>query len=145
MKNILLKYGILSVLLATALGALIMGMIEGAAAAMAAVYGGLLAGGSFVGLIYAVTALLDEQTRSSEKLSMLGFLMVKLAFVGLGFWYGLIKLDLSASGIAAGIGASILGLTLGLNKATSSPEAQEAMARDEARIVAELEKEKERG
>ena len=76
---------------------------------------------------------------------MLTVMLVKLGLVGFGFWYGLIKLQLSPSGTALGIGGSILGLTLGLNKATSSPEAKEVMERDEARILAELEKDEKRG
>jgi hypothetical protein len=145
MKKILMKYGVFSVLLSTVLAAIIAGMIEGKPAALGTLFGGLLSGVSFVGLIYVVSGLVEEQTRTLEKLSMLTILMVKLGVVGFGFWYGLIKLRLSPSGVVAGIGACILGLTLGLNKATSTPEAKEAMARDEARIAAELEMENKRG
>ena len=128
MKKILLKYGSLSVLAATALAAIISAILESPFGALGAIYGGLLAGGSFVGLIYVVSGLIEEQTRTREKVSMITFLMLKLAFAAIGLWFGLIKLELSGSGVATGIGASILGLTLGLNKATSSPEAKEAMA-----------------
>jgi len=145
MKKILLKYGILSVLASTPVAMIIASMLEGEPAALGALFGGLLSGASFVGLIYAVSGLVEEQTKTSEKLSMVTILVVKLGLVAFGFWYGLMKLQISPSGMALGIGASIFGLTFGLNKATSTPEAKEAMALEEARIVAELEKEEKRG
>ena len=145
MKKILMKYAILSVILATVLATILAGIIEGEPAALGALYGALLSGVSFVGLIYVVSGLVEEQTRTVEKLSMVTILIVKLGLVGFGIWFGLMKLQLSPSGVGAGIGACILGLTLGLNKATSTPEAKEAMALEEERIAAELQKEEKRG
>lgn len=145
MRKILMKAGISSVILSVIVATVLATMFDGEAAALGAIFGGTLAGTSFIGLIYVVTGLVAEQTQTREKLSMLTVMLVKLGLVGFGFWYGLIKLQLSPSGTALGIGGSILGLTLGLNKATSSPEAKEVMEREEARILAELEKDEKRG
>ena len=145
MRKILMKAGISSVILSVVVATVLATMFDGESAALGAIFGGTLAGTSFICLIYVVTGLVAEQTQTREKLSMLTVMLVKLGLVGFGFWYGLIKLQLSPSGTALGIGGSILGLTLGLNKATSSPEAKEVMEREEARILAELEKDEKRG
>ena len=114
----------------------------GAGAVLAA---GALSGVSFVGLAFIVGRLLDSQTPAGSKAGLAGMLIAKMAVVAGGLYFLIVQVEISPLGTSFGIGAAILGLTIGLNRGTASPEGQAAMDAESRRIAEQMREESDSG
>jgi hypothetical protein len=139
-KAILLKYAARSlgaVLSACFLVALI---LLGWRGALGFLVGGLLSGASFLGFVYLVSDLLSPTAPAKSKAGLALLMFGKLALVGGVLWLAIAVLGVDGLGLMGGIAAAIFGFTLGLQRATRSPEGQAAMDAEEQRIAADLSK-----
>jgi hypothetical protein len=142
LSDILVRHGTLWVagMVAVAAAGLAVTGIDHALAVGAA---GTLAGVSFVGLVFIVGRLLDSRTPAGSKAGLTGMLIAKMGIVAGGFYYLIVEMGISPLGTSFGIGAAILGLTIGLNRGTASPEGQAAMDAESQRIAEQMREESE--
>ena len=141
---ILMRYGLRWVLGAVLLATGVLGAWLGMAGAVAGLAGGALAGLSFLGLTWGVSRLMDETVESGQKARTGAFLAFKLLFVGVGMYLVIVEWALSPLGITFGIGGAIFGLTVGLSRATASPEGRAALEAESQRIERALGSDRER-
>ena len=142
LSDVLVRHGSLWVagMVAVAAGALAVMGLEHGAAVLAS---GALSGVSFVGLAFIVGRLLDSQTPAGSKAGLAGMLIAKMTLVAGGLYFLIVEVKISPMGTSFGIGAAILGLTIGLNRGTASPEGQAAMDAESRRIAEQMREESE--
>lgn len=143
MTPILLRHAALAVVLAVVLATGVLTAVAGTDAGLGSAVGGVLGGVNFLGLTFIISRILDDRVAGGTKGALGLALVAKMGVVGFALWFALMRLELSALGVVFGLGAAIFGLTLGLARATASPEGRAAMAAEEARIVRELQAERE--
>ena len=134
MTGVLLRFGAKTCAVAVGLAFLVGFIALGESGAVATAFGGALTALNFLGLVYVIGRLLDARVTSRRKLALSLALLCKMAVVGILLWLGLTRFGLDPLGLVIGIGAAILGFTLGLARGSASPEGKSAMAAEEARL-----------
>jgi hypothetical protein len=141
MTNILLRYVLRTFALILGASVLLAFIALGEATAIGVFVGGILGMTSGGGLVYVVGALLEPNATRSKTL-LFTLMFGKLLVVGFGLWLALTVFKIDGLGVILGIGLALVSLMIGVNRGSSSPEGKRAMAEDEARIGAEMERER---
>lgn len=110
--------------------------------AIGVLIGAFLALGSSLGLVWIVGQLLDPRAKTSKGV-LFSALIGKLILVGALLWASLALWGISGLGIIIGIGGGVLCLVVGVNRGSSSPAGQTAMADAEAEIARDMAKDLE--
>lgn len=139
LTRVLLKHFASTTLLLLGLATAVAFFVLGEAAAQAVLAAGLVASLNGAGLIWVVGVLIDPRGSTSGKATVLVVLLGKLALtLGLLYWLFAIK-GMHQIGMVVGIGVAVLGLVLGVNRGSVSPEGRAAIAETEKEIAQEME------
>lgn len=89
-------------------------------------------------IIWIVGVLLDPHATGASKATVGTILMVKLAAVAGLLWYLHTTWGAHELGMLIGMAAAIMGLVLGVNRGSTSPQGRQAIAEAEKEIAQEM-------
>jgi hypothetical protein len=105
--------------------------------ALGVLLGGAIAAVNFLGLVYLVGDMLGGRSSPRKTGINVLLLLLKLTVGAVVLWLALTRWQVSGLGVVVGIGAAILGFTVGMNRAIASPEGRHAIEEEEKRLGAE--------
>lgn len=139
LTRVLLKYFVSTTLFLLGLAIAVAYLVLGESAAQAVLAAAIVASLNGAGLIWVVGVLIDPRGSTASKATVSLVLLGKLSVVlGLLYWLYAIK-GMHQLGLVIGIGVAVLGLVLGVNRGSNSPEGREAIAETEKEIAQEME------